>query len=71
MKALHYATFILLVIGGLNWLAVGLLNTGVDALVGASVAKVIYILVGISAIYQAATHKGDCKACASSAQPMM
>lgn len=71
MKALHYVTFILLVIGGLNWLAVGLLNTGIDALVGATVAKVIYILVGLSAIYQVATHKGDCKACASSAPAAM
>lgn len=69
MKALHMITFILLVVGGLNW---GLAAVGfnvVDMLLGAgSVAgKIVYILVGLSAIYVAATHKGDCKTCSAEA----
>lgn len=63
MKALHTIAFILLVIGGLNWLLVGVLDWGVADLVGLTVAKVIYILVGLSAIYLIFTHKKDCKAC--------
>ena len=31
------------------------------------VEQVVYILVGLSAIYLAATHKGDCKTCGAGA----
>jgi hypothetical protein len=68
-------TFILLVVGGLNWLLVGLFDWGVANVVGAGVAQLVYILVGLSAIYEVATHKGNCKACEAMmatppAQPM-
>jgi uncharacterized membrane protein YuzA (DUF378 family) len=59
-------TFILLVIGGLNWLLVGLFGWDISAYLGgmdSMVAKLIYILVGLSAIYEAATHKNRCKEC--------
>ncbi len=72
MKALHMVTFVLLVIGGLNWLALALLGWEVGQLFGgqmATVSKIVYVLVGLSAIYQAATHGKDCKMCASK-QPM-
>ncbi|MEK7646730.1 MAG: DUF378 domain-containing protein [Patescibacteria group bacterium] len=69
MKALHTVAFILLVVGGLNWLLVGLLDWGVADLVGMSIAKIIYILVGLSAIYLLFTHKKDCKCCGTSASP--
>ena len=66
MKALHMVTFILLVIGGLNWLLVGLVGWDVGQLFGgqnALISKIIYILVGLSAIYEVAMHKKNCKAC--------
>lgn len=63
---MHIVTFILLVIGGLNWLLVGVLGKDVFALVGLDgniVAKIIYIAIGLSAIYEVATHKKNCKIC--------
>ncbi|MBI4086055.1 MAG: DUF378 domain-containing protein [Candidatus Liptonbacteria bacterium] len=71
MKNLHMVTFILLVIGGLNWLLVGLGVWNVGELFGpdAAVTKAIYILVGLSAIVELATHKKNCKCCV--AQPGM
>lgn len=66
MKNLHMVTFILLVIGGLNWLLVGLFNWDVGALFGgmeAIVSRIIYVLVGLSAIYEVVTHKANCRRC--------
>ncbi len=61
---LHKVTFILLVIGGLNWLLVGLIG-GWDLanILGGTIAKIVYIVVGLSAIYEIVTHKKNCKAC--------
>lgn len=58
--------FILLVIGGLNWGVYALTGWEVGSLFGgmnASVSRIIYILVGLSAIYLVATHKKDCRNC--------
>lgn len=65
MKALHLIAFALLVIGGLNWGLVAFDLNLVSMLVGKwpAVEKVVYILVGLSAVYFAATHKSDCKMC--------
>lgn len=57
--------FTLLVIGGLNW---GLTAFGwnvVNMLLGswASLEMLIYVLVGLSAIYEVLTHKQNCKMC--------
>lgn len=71
MKAIHAIAFILLVVGGLNWLLIGLFNWGVADLVGMTVAKIIYILVGLSAVYLIFTHKRDCKMCEKSASSPM
>ncbi|MFA6527842.1 MAG: DUF378 domain-containing protein [Candidatus Babeliales bacterium] len=66
MKAVHMVAFILLIVGGLNWgifavtgWEVGQLFGGMDALI----SKIIYILVGLSAIYLAVSHKTTCKTC--------
>lgn len=72
MKILHGVAFALVVIGGLNWLLVGVTPSGWDVgqLFGgqlAIVSRVIYILVGVSAIVLAVSHKKDCKQCESSA----
>ena len=65
MKALHAIAFILVIIGGLNWLLVGFGWNLVDGIfgIGSVIAKIIYILVGLSAIYLIVTHKKDCKCC--------
>ena len=69
MKYIHIVAFILLVVGGLNWLGVGLMNSNYLEMIvgsGSSVAKVIYILVGLSAIYELFSHKSMCKVCGKS-----
>ena len=81
MKGLHKITFILLVVGGLNWLLVGLFGWDIGEIFkgqDAVVSRIIYILVGLSALYEITTHKSNCKNCevkqappAQPAQPMM
>lgn len=64
---MHYVTFGLMAIGGLNWLLVGLLGWDVGMLFGgqgAVVSRVIYVLVGLATIWELVKHKGCCKSCA-------
>jgi uncharacterized membrane protein YuzA (DUF378 family) len=58
MKVLHVTAFTLLVIGGLNWLLVGFGWNLVDYLFGTGsvISKIIYILVGLSAIVELFVH---------------
>lgn len=69
MKGLHMVAFILLIVGGLNWLLVGLFGVDVGELafgdMSATGAKVVYVLVGLAALYEVATHKKNCRACGS------
>ena len=65
MKTVHVIAFILLVIGGLNWLLIGLFDLNVVAYLGVVIAKIIYILVGLSAIWLAVSHNKDCKGCSA------
>lgn len=69
MKALHVIAFVLVIVGGLNCALTAVGYNLVDMLVGVGSAtgKVVYILVGLSAIYLAVTHKGDCKTCGAGA----
>jgi uncharacterized protein len=56
MKALDNITAVLLIIGGLNWGLVGAANFDlVAALFGemSAMSRVVYVLVGLSALYQA------------------
>lgn len=69
MKGLHMVTFILLVIGGLNWGLV-LLGYDIGMYLSEMITKVIYALVALSAIFEAVTHKSSCKHCEVSARPM-
>ncbi len=67
MKAVHIVSFILLAVGGLNWGLIGALDYNlVENLLGSwpAVEKVVYILVGLSAIESIITHKKLCKGCA-------
>lgn len=57
MKTVSMVAMLLVVIGGLNWGLVGLLNTNlVELLFGMwpVVVQLVYILVGASAVYLAA-----------------
>ena len=66
MKSLHMASFFLLWVGGLNWGLVGLLNFNLVNVVLGSVPaleKLVYVLVGVAAVYTLVTHKAYCKEC--------
>lgn len=69
MKGMHVVAFILLVVGGLNWLLIGLggwnLVTMIFGPLGDWAVRVVYILVGLSAIWEVAMHKSNCKMCGS------
>ena len=71
LKTLHSISFILLVIGGLNWLLVGLVGWDVGQLfggMGATVSRIIYVLVGLSALIEIFSHKKRCKDCMAPSQ---
>jgi uncharacterized membrane protein YuzA (DUF378 family) len=65
MKYLHTVAFILVMVGGLNWLAVAFNYNVVEMIfgMGTQLTMIVYVLVGLSAIYEIATHKSRCKAC--------
>jgi len=67
MKSLHTVTFILLVVGGLNWGLVALGYNLVNMLVGSwpMLERLVYLLVGLSAVYELVTHKKNCKQCST------
>lgn len=55
MKALNLITLILAIVGGLNWGLVGLFDFDLVASlfgVDSAVSRLIYVLVGVSALYQ-------------------
>lgn len=55
MKLLHVISLILVILGGLNWLSVGLFEYDVvSELFGGSTevgSKIVYIVVGVAAIW--------------------
>ncbi len=75
MKALHFIAFILVIIGGLNWGLIGLGNlmgsnwNVVSMILGPvsmTLENIVYVLVGLSALYLGIGHKKDCRACSTS-----
>jgi len=44
-------SIILVIVGGLNWGLVGVADLNVVAELGATVAQIVYILVGIAALW--------------------
>jgi len=55
MRAINLVTLLLLIVGGLNWGLVGLFNFDlVAALFGqmSALSRVVYVLVGLSALWQ-------------------
>ncbi len=73
MKGLHIITFILLVVGGLNWGLVAFGYNAVGSLLGAgsTLAMAVYGLVGLAAIVEIATHKKCCKMCVAGSPSTM
>jgi uncharacterized membrane protein YuzA (DUF378 family) len=65
MKVTHIIAFILLVIGGLNWLLFAFGWNLVSAIFGAgsTLSDAIYILIGLAAIWEAVMHGKQCKMC--------
>ena len=62
----HIVAFSLAMIGAINWGLVGLFGFNlVELLLGAwpALVKLVYIAVGVSAVYVFATHQQDCKIC--------
>jgi len=65
-KLVHVVSFALVIIGGLNWGLVGLIGVNVVEMILSSwpaLVRIVYVLVGISAVYLALTHMNDCKIC--------
>jgi len=56
MKAINLITLLLIIIGGINWLLVGAFQFDLVAAIfggqDAALARIVYVLVGLSAIYQ-------------------
>lgn len=54
MKSLDTVALVLVIVGGLNWLLVGLFEYNlVDSLfgVGSVLSKIVYVLVGLAALW--------------------
>jgi len=61
MRPIDVIAAILLVVGGLNWGLVGVLDFNlVDTLFGAGsmLSRIVYALVGLAAVYQAVSIRG-------------
>lgn len=66
MGWVHVVAFVLVIVGALNWGLMGALNINlVTWLFGmGAVSQLVYVLVGLSALYLVLTHGNDCKTCA-------
>ena len=65
-KKIHIAAFLLLIIGGLNWLLLGVFQWEIGALFWGPtevISRLIYVLIGLAAVYEIATHKSRCRSC--------
>ncbi len=72
MKALHTVASVLVWVGGLNWGLVGAGGWNVVNMLLGSVSwleRLVYVLVGLSALYLVFTHKKSCKECCGSDAP--
>lgn len=67
MKYLHFGAFTLLLLGGLNWLMFSIWQWDIGQLFGgmdSMTSRVIYVLFGLSAVYEMFTHRKRCRTCA-------
>lgn len=81
MKALHIVTWVLIIVGALNWGLVGLgwlVGNGADwnvvhmilGSLGSSVEGIVYLLVGLSAVWEIVMHRKHCRMCGSMGSSM-
>lgn len=66
MKALHIISYSLVIIGALNWGLIGFFNFNlVNTIFGGmpGIENIVYILVGLSAVYSVFEHKKACMIC--------
>lgn len=61
---IHKIAFVLLIIGGLAW-GLEALGFGLGNYLPAGLMMVVYILVGLAALYEAFSHKGYCRNCST------
>ena len=57
MKFINILTLILVIVGGLNWGLIGLFDFDLVAAIfggGSALSRIVYVLVGLSAIWQVA-----------------
>ena len=55
MRVLHPVTLLLVIVGGLNWGLVGLFSFDLVAAIfgeGSALSRLVYMLVGVSAVWQ-------------------
>lgn len=67
-KVIHMVAFILVIVGGINWGLFGAFGLDlIEVLFGGlpTIAELLYILVGVAAVYLAVTHRSDCKICSA------
>jgi uncharacterized membrane protein YuzA (DUF378 family) len=66
MKVVHYIAYTLVLIGALNWGLVGAFHFNLVNKILGSISwleTLVYILVGVAAIVEVATHYASCKYC--------
>ena len=68
---MHYATFGLMAVGGLNWLVTGLYAAwDLGNFVTPMGARVVYLLVGLATVYELVMHMKTCKMCGKDKKAM-
>ena len=78
MKWMHTVSWILIVVGALNWGLVGLGGFAggnwnlVNLILGSwpQLEWLVYVLVGASGVYEIVVHKNNCKLCGSGGSMM-
>ena len=60
---LHKVTYVLVLIGALNW-GLEVLGYGLGNYLPAGLMTIVYALVGLSALYEVFNHKNLCRNCA-------
>lgn len=68
-KTLHMVSWVLLIIGGLNWGLVYFHHDLATWGLSMTILRIVYLLVGLSALYELFVHKRNCRMCNPNANP--
>lgn len=66
LKILHMVSYLLVIVGALNWGLIGLFNFNLVNMIFGSmggIENIVYILVGVAAVYSVYEHKQVCMIC--------